>query len=115
MEEGRRRNYKIGNFTEEVKFLRPVAKETETGAVVFDYVLHECRLCEMQDTVLDASFIDDAITYTKSYSAVTWNVEGVTSEWRAEYKGERYSIDRILNVGRDITRYELKNIDICNQ
>lgn len=107
-------NYKIGNFTETVLFLRPSFEITATGERDDNYVLDSERLCEIQDAVDKAETIADALAATQSYSVVTWKVEGITTEWQAEYNGERYYIDRILNEERDISRYEIRKIDLCS-
>lgn len=112
MEKGR--NYRIGNFTEKVDFLYPKGEETESGAVEFEYLVFASRLCEMQDTTLSGSIENESVTYTQSYSAVTWDVKGVTTDWKARYKGDMYFIDSIRVAGRDITRYELRRVDICS-
>lgn len=108
------RNYSIGNFTEEVKFLRPDINITETGSRENKYVFCVMRLCEMQDSTDKQEMQSDALAAVQSYSLVTWKVIGLTTEWRVEYNGERYYIDRILNESRDISRIEIRKIDLCN-
>ena len=108
------RNYSIGNFVEKVVFLKPVRNVSETGAAETAFVEQEYRLCEIQDRVVNAETVSDADAEVQSYSVVTWKVNGLTTEWRAEYGGDRYFIDRILNENRGISRYELRREDLCN-
>lgn len=109
------RNYKVGNFTEMVLFLKPEIQISETGASETVYVEAARRLSEMQDDISDTSNSALAETIEQNYSVVTWKVEGVTTEWRAEYNGDRYFIVRILKEERGISRYELRREDLCNE
>lgn len=109
------RNYSIGSFTEKVVFLRPERKVSATGAAETVFVEQASRLCEVQDRVANAETISDADAEMQTYSVVTWKVDGITTEWRAEYGGDRYFISRILNEERGISRYELKREDLCNE
>lgn len=109
------RNYRVGNFTEMVLFLKPEIQISGTGASETVYVETARRLSEIQDNI---SAISDSVlaeTMEQSYSVITWKVEGVTTEWRAEYNGDRYFIVRILKEERGISRYELKREDLCNE
>lgn len=109
------RNYNIGLFTELVRFLKPERRISATGAPENVFVEYATRLCEIQDRVANVETISDADAEVQSYSVVTWKVPGITTEYRAEYEGERYFIVRILNEERDISRYELRKEDLCNE
>lgn len=85
-----------------------------TGASETVYVEAARRLSEIQDDVSAASDSVLSETMEQSYSVVTWRVEGVTTEWKAEYNGDRYIIGRILKEARGIARYELRREDLCN-
>lgn len=109
------RNYNIGNFTEKVVFLKPERKVSETGAAETVFVEQATRLCEVQDRIANAETVSEAEAEVQTYSVVTWKVNGATTEWRAEYGGERYYISRILNEDRGISRYELRREDLCSE
>lgn len=109
------RNYKVGNFTEMVLFLKPERRISETGASETVYVEAAKRLCEVQDRLAASEVISDAMSEVQTYSVVTWMVKEITTEWRAEYKGDRYYIVRTINEQRGISRYELRREDLCNE
>lgn len=109
------RNYSIGNFTEKILFLKPTRKVSETGADETVFVEQASRLCEVQDRIANAEAVSDADAEIQTYSVVTWKVDGITTEWRAEYGGYRYYISRILQEERGISRYELRREDLCNE
>ena len=69
----------------------------------------------MQDRLAASEVISDAMSEVQTYSVVTWMVKEITTEWRAEYKGDRYYIVRTINEQRGISRYELRREDLCNE
>lgn len=105
------RNYKIGNFTEKVIFLRPKEMETDTGSDI-SFEPFSTRLCEVQDNLEKSEMVSDALSSLQSYSIITWQVPGVTADWRIQYQGEEYYIDRILKEDRFISRYEIRKTDL---
>lgn len=106
------RNYKLGKFNTKVLFLRPDVAETATSDGDIVYVPCTSRYCELQDNINKAEIVSDAFASLQSFSLITWRIAGVTTDWRVEYEGKQYSIDRIIREDRFISRYEIRKTDL---
>lgn len=108
------RDYNVGYFMEEARFLEPVVIDTPSGSDDNDFVEAAVRLCEVRDDIRKPSVEGEAMAEDWGLSLFAWEIPGVSTEWRVDYNGNRYVIDRILREDRGIQRIDIKRIDICD-
>lgn len=109
------RNYNLGKFNERVTFLQPVAIESATSDGNIEYTPVTTRYCEVQDSQLKSETAADAMASVGTLTIYAWLLCGLTTDWRVEYEGEQYTIERIIKEGRQIRRLDVRRVDLCNE
>lgn len=106
------RDYNIGRFTENVRFMRPERTTTDSGARDTIYTQHACVLAEVTDIQSQPEQIQQALAEEQTLLVKCWTVAGVTTEFRAVYDGETYDVVKIEKKLRGISYYYLRKTDL---
>lgn len=92
----------IGKFVDCLQFMQPIRNKSTTGEITTELIPGNKILCELSDDTENSERVDDALSGKLSLKFTSWKYEGVSTEWKVNYKGVIYDIDKITNVQRGL-------------
>lgn len=91
----------IGKMVNKMQLLKPDVIKSDTGEAIVEYKPYALFLSEILESKDNSERIDDALS-GRSYLKFNAPNYTVTTDWKVEYNGVQYDIDKITLIGRGL-------------
>jgi hypothetical protein len=102
----------IGKMVSKMQLLKPEIIKSTTGEAIVEYKPDALFLSEILESRDNSERIDDALS-GRLYLKFNTFYHDITTDWKVEYNGIRYDVDKITLIGRGLyAMYECSKMNL---